>query len=45
MLADSLAVTTLVVTDVDRAKKFYAEQLGLKLDHVDTASPWYLPSS
>jgi catechol 2,3-dioxygenase-like lactoylglutathione lyase family enzyme len=31
MLADSLAVTTLVVTDVDRAKKFYAEQLGLTL--------------
>jgi catechol 2,3-dioxygenase-like lactoylglutathione lyase family enzyme len=31
MLANSLAVTTLVVTDLDRAKKFYAEQLGLKL--------------
>jgi catechol 2,3-dioxygenase-like lactoylglutathione lyase family enzyme len=31
MLADSLAVTTLVVTDLDRSKKFYAEQLGLKL--------------
>ena len=31
MLANSLAVTTLVVTDVDRAKKFYAEQLGLTL--------------
>ena len=31
MLADSLAVTTLVVTDLDRSKKFYEEQLGLKL--------------
>jgi catechol 2,3-dioxygenase-like lactoylglutathione lyase family enzyme len=31
MLANSLAVTTLVVSDVDRSKKFYAEQLGLKL--------------
>jgi catechol 2,3-dioxygenase-like lactoylglutathione lyase family enzyme len=31
MLADSLVVTTLVVTDLDRARKFYAEQLGLKL--------------
>jgi catechol 2,3-dioxygenase-like lactoylglutathione lyase family enzyme len=31
MLADSLAVTTLVVTDVDRAKRFYQEQLGLTL--------------
>ena len=31
MLANSLAVTTLVVTDLDRARKFYAEQLGLKL--------------
>jgi catechol 2,3-dioxygenase-like lactoylglutathione lyase family enzyme len=31
MLADSLVVTTLVVTDVDRAKKFYGEQLGLAL--------------
>jgi catechol 2,3-dioxygenase-like lactoylglutathione lyase family enzyme len=31
MLVDSLAVTTLVVTDLDRARKFYAEQLGLTL--------------
>ncbi len=31
MLANSLAVTTLVVTDVDRAKRFYQEQLGLTL--------------
>jgi catechol 2,3-dioxygenase-like lactoylglutathione lyase family enzyme len=31
MLANSLAVTTLVVTDVDRARKFYADQLGLTL--------------
>jgi len=31
MLADSLAVTTLVVSDLDRAKKFYEEQLGLTL--------------
>jgi len=28
MLANSLAVTTLVVTDLDRSKKFYAEQLA-----------------
>jgi catechol 2,3-dioxygenase-like lactoylglutathione lyase family enzyme len=31
MLANSLAVTTLVVSDVDRSKKFYEEQLGLTL--------------
>jgi len=31
MLVDSLVVTTLVVTDLDQAKKFYQEQLGLKL--------------
>ena len=31
MLANSLAVTTLVVTDLDRARKFYADQLGLTL--------------
>jgi catechol 2,3-dioxygenase-like lactoylglutathione lyase family enzyme len=31
MLADSLAVTTLVVTDLDQAKRFYQEQLGLTL--------------
>jgi catechol 2,3-dioxygenase-like lactoylglutathione lyase family enzyme len=31
MLANSLAVTTLVVTDLDLSKKFYAEQLGLTL--------------
>ena len=31
MLADSLVVTTLVVTDVDQAKRFYQEQLGLTL--------------
>ena len=31
MLSESLAVTTLVVTDVDRAKGFYQDQLGLTL--------------
>lgn len=31
MLADSLAVTTIAVTDVDRAKRFYQEQVGLRL--------------
>ncbi len=31
MLADSLAVTTVAVTDLDRAKRFYQEQIGLKL--------------
>ena len=31
MLSDCLAVTTLVVTDIDEAKRFYQEQLGLRL--------------
>jgi catechol 2,3-dioxygenase-like lactoylglutathione lyase family enzyme len=31
MLADSLVVTTLVVTDLEEGKRFYAEQLGLPL--------------
>ena len=31
MLADSLAVTTLVVTDIDQARRFYEDQLGLRL--------------
>ena len=31
MLSEFLVVTTLVVTDLDRAKQFYAEQLGLRL--------------
>ena len=31
MLSEFLAVTTLVVTDVDQAKGFYEEQLGLSL--------------
>ena len=31
MLSEYLAVTTLVVTDIDRAKAFYEEQLGLTL--------------
>jgi catechol 2,3-dioxygenase-like lactoylglutathione lyase family enzyme len=31
MLSESLAVTTLVVTDLDLAKPFYEEQLGLTL--------------
>jgi catechol 2,3-dioxygenase-like lactoylglutathione lyase family enzyme len=29
MLSDAMAVTTVAVTDLDRAKRFYAEQLGL----------------
>jgi catechol 2,3-dioxygenase-like lactoylglutathione lyase family enzyme len=31
MLANSLAVTTVAVTDLDRAKRFYLEQVGLRL--------------
>jgi catechol 2,3-dioxygenase-like lactoylglutathione lyase family enzyme len=31
MLVDSLAVTTVAVTDLDQAKHFYREQVGLKL--------------
>jgi catechol 2,3-dioxygenase-like lactoylglutathione lyase family enzyme len=31
MLADSLAVTTVAVSDLDRAKRFYLEQVGLRL--------------
>jgi catechol 2,3-dioxygenase-like lactoylglutathione lyase family enzyme len=31
MLSDSLAVTTIAVTDLDQAKRFYQEQLGLTL--------------
>ena len=31
MLSDSLAVTTIAVTDLDQAKRFYQEQVGLKL--------------
>jgi catechol 2,3-dioxygenase-like lactoylglutathione lyase family enzyme len=31
MLADAMAVTTVAVTDLDRAKQFFAEQLGLTL--------------
>jgi catechol 2,3-dioxygenase-like lactoylglutathione lyase family enzyme len=31
MLADSQVVTTVVVTDVDQARRFYQEQLGLTL--------------
>ena len=38
MLADSLAVTTIAVTDVDRAKQFYQEQVGLKLLDENPAS-------
>lgn len=29
MLSDALAVTTVAVTDLDRSKRFYADQLGL----------------
>jgi catechol 2,3-dioxygenase-like lactoylglutathione lyase family enzyme len=31
MLSESLIVTTLVVTDLDEARRFYEEQLGLRL--------------
>ena len=31
MLANSLAVTTVAVSDIDRAKRFYQEQVGLTL--------------
>ena len=31
MLADAMVVTTVAVTDLDRAKQFYAEQLGLPI--------------
>jgi len=31
VLADGMVVTTVAVTDLDRAKKFFAEQLGLPL--------------
>jgi catechol 2,3-dioxygenase-like lactoylglutathione lyase family enzyme len=31
MLSDSLAVTTIAVTDLDQAKRFYQEQVGLTL--------------
>jgi catechol 2,3-dioxygenase-like lactoylglutathione lyase family enzyme len=31
MLADAMVVTTVAVTDLDRAKRFYAEQLGLPM--------------
>jgi catechol 2,3-dioxygenase-like lactoylglutathione lyase family enzyme len=31
VLADSMAVTTVAVTDLDRAKRFFVEQLGLPL--------------
>jgi catechol 2,3-dioxygenase-like lactoylglutathione lyase family enzyme len=37
MLSEFLAVTTLVVTDVDQAKPFYEEQLGLTLLEETTA--------
>lgn len=31
MLADAMVVTTVAVTDLDRARRFFAEQLGLPL--------------
>jgi catechol 2,3-dioxygenase-like lactoylglutathione lyase family enzyme len=31
MLSDAMAVTTIPVTDMDEAKRFYAEALGLRL--------------
>ncbi|MDQ2853894.1 MAG: VOC family protein [Chloroflexota bacterium] len=31
MLVDSLAVTTIAVSDLDRSRSFYQEQVGLKL--------------
>jgi predicted enzyme related to lactoylglutathione lyase len=38
MLAHSLAVTTIAVTDVDRAKQFYQEQVGLPILDENTGS-------
>jgi predicted enzyme related to lactoylglutathione lyase len=38
VLADSLAVTTIAVTDLERGKKFYQEQVGLKLIDENPAS-------
>ena len=39
MLSDFLAVTTLVVTDIDQAKPFYEKQLGLTLLEETPAVP------
>lgn len=41
MLADSLAVTTVAVTDVDRAKRFYQEQVGLTLMDETPSGCWF----
>jgi catechol 2,3-dioxygenase-like lactoylglutathione lyase family enzyme len=38
MLVDSLAVTTVAVTDLDRAKRFYQEQVGLRVLDENPAS-------
>ena len=40
MLANALAVTTIAVTDIDRARRFYQEQVGLTLlDETPVAVP------
>jgi catechol 2,3-dioxygenase-like lactoylglutathione lyase family enzyme len=41
MLANSLAVTTVAVTDVDRAKRFYQEQVGLTLMDETPSGCWF----
>jgi catechol 2,3-dioxygenase-like lactoylglutathione lyase family enzyme len=38
MLVDSLAVTTVAVTDLDRAKRFYQDQVGLRVLDENPAS-------
>ncbi len=38
MLVDSLAVTTVAVTDLERAKRFYQEQVGLRVLDENPAS-------
>jgi catechol 2,3-dioxygenase-like lactoylglutathione lyase family enzyme len=37
----TLEVIVVPVTDVDRAKEFYAEKLGFNVDHDTTVSPEY----
>ena len=44
MLSEFLAVTTLVVTDVDRAKAFYQDELGLTLLEETPASCRFAPA-
>ena len=41
MLADSLAVTTVAVTDLDVARDFYATKLGLKVLDFDSSERFF----